>query len=292
MIQVLYSYEAHILPPPEEPRLTFTVTPKNIRAVTFNGRVWREYEIAKSCSMTVEGETPDNCMIWECSGGSAGRGSSSNSGTRTGGGGGCGGYFASYQGLLADGAISIGAGGATGGAAGGETVLTMPGIGVTVLAPESEKGSNANGYGAISGATGGGAGALANNAGANTGSGTGQGNSTVPFLDTVNWYPLCGAGGGGALFDSNKHYKGGPGGSDGGGGGYVFVVSDINGGSGGFRGGGQGGNGTTVPTDGFDATDYGGGGGGGGKNSGTTHITGAGKGYQGVVIIRVPISRA
>ena len=134
--------------------------------------------------------------------------------------------------------------------------------------------------------------------------GTGDGISKYPFEDTGYslWAgkPHCGGGGQGAYVRENgpndiQGYKGGNGGTNGGNG-YSRgsnQVSNPSGGVGGSYGGGAGGGGTTVR--GGNATYYGSGGGGGRyrvKADGNVGEGLGGKGYQGIVYMRIPEEQA
>lgn len=139
------------------------------------------------------------------------------------------------------------------------------------------------------------------------------GQSTIPFGDSLNFKPHCaGGGGGGAVQPSYNNrfgrYNGMAGGTDGGAS-TGNTSSQINtgnlkaiGGAGGSEGGGKGGsacnyyNSSFAPnyycTDGTDATFYGAGGGGGGlgcTSSGDPRYGANGKGYQGVLYLRLPL---
>ena len=133
-------------------------------------------------------------------------------------------------------------------------------------------------------------------AGGKTG-GTGDGISKYPFGDTGYslWAgkPHCAGGGQGVEDDHSGYgYNGGNGGTNGGNGypkgsSYVSnpssgVGGSYGGGNGGANGGGNGGN----------ATYYGSGGGGGewyANRDGTHYAGNAGRGYQGIVYIRIPV---
>ncbi|GHU83889.1 hypothetical protein FACS1894196_4510 [Clostridia bacterium] len=82
--------------------LSFSTAPALTRTVTWNGKQWREYQVASSCTLTVTGQPPANCYVWACGGGAGGH-------IRTRGGGG--GYAAQVSGALpASAVITIGAG--------------------------------------------------------------------------------------------------------------------------------------------------------------------------------------
>lgn len=137
----------------------------------------------------------------------------------------------------------------------------------------------------------------------------GDGISKYPFMDSTYFkYPHCAGGGGGShgRYSASSNMidgvKGGSGGTNGGDGGIGFDYGKstyIDGGRGGNHGGGNGGmphclTGLPKPGNGEDASYYGSGGGGGGyveDEEGYGQIGNGGKGYQGVIYIRIPVNQ-
>ena len=205
----------------------------------------------------------DLCLI-----GGGGNGGASNSSYRLGSGGGGGAYMTNAFNVPVPESVSvtIGAGG------GGTTSVTIPGTGTYTAAGGTSGSGNAGGSGGCGGGGGAYSGGSKNGGdGGNGGSngsngesgdagiaGYGDGRSKHPFGDT-SLPAYCGGGGGGSRCGSESCGRAGAGGVTGGGAG------------GQQRGGG-------------DATNYGGGGGGAGDTA--VNYPG-GKGYQGVVIVRI-----
>lgn len=261
----------------------FNVPPTSERVITDNGALYREYVIAQSCEILLSNPKP--AIIWLCGGGAGGWYAHAADGG-SGGGGGGGGYCTTYNGQLSRGTITIGHGGLNFNA-GQQTIVDMsPAITLTANGGQIASYFKAGGNG------GSGGGAVVGT------SGTGQGTTTIPFGDTVNWTTkLCAGGGGGATrkVSGNVFTKGGDGGSDGSGGGLPssFSAGSGSGGAGGLHGGGAGGvvGGASQPYNGSNGTEYGAGGGGGAAlvYGNYSKYSSGGVGYQGVVIIRIPI---
>ena len=217
--------------------------------------------LAFRSSGTLSIEQPVNCEVCVVGGGANGTRPDGSSG---GGAGGAGAYLKNQS-------VS---------AYGGGSVVVGARQGVSSIAGVSVN--------AVSGKNGG------TGAGGKTG-GTGDGISKYPFGDTGYslWAgkPHC-AGGGQGIEDDYYGYgfSGGNGGTNGGNG-YPrgsSQASDPPGGAGGSYGGGTGG----TASNGEDATYYGSGGGGGKwhTNPNGTHFAGnAGRGYQGIVYMRIPV---
>lgn len=137
----------------------------------------------------------------------------------------------------------------------------------------------------------------------------GDGVSKYPFLDSTYFkYPHCGGGGGGAtgyspssnMIDGNMGGRGGTNGGDGSIASRYGTTTYIPGGNGGNYGGGNGGGiscltGRPSASAGSNASYYGSGGGGGGyvddEETGIGQIGNGGKGYQGVIYIRIPVNQ-
>jgi hypothetical protein len=278
---------------PDAKTISFSVEPIQTRDITYKKMAYREFWITSSCEMAVTGTY--GAEIWMCGGGGGGR-KTTNTGAssgNSGGGGGGGGFVAAYSGQIASGAIVIGAGGAQN-AAGGQTSINMPTV-AALTADGGKLGSNYQRGG--DGGSGGGA--------AYSGYyGKGQGVTTVPFGDAANFTEKwCAGGGGGAVYgwknvgSTANAWGGGVGGSNGGSGGDVVTGAGSSpaGGAGGAAGGGKGGNGSLTAgsvSAGASGAKYGAGGGGGGAKGNGAQATykDAGKGYQGIVIIRVPLA--
>ena len=224
--------------------------------------------LAFTGSGTLSIEQPVNCEVCVVGGGSNGQGGGSSGG----GSGGAGAYLknqsvSAYNG----GSVVVGAG------KGASSIadVSVDKVGGFVSSPNGGTG-----------------------AGGNT-AGTGDGISKYPFEDTGYslWAgkPHCAGGGQGAYVRENgpndiQGYKGGNGGTNGGNG-YPRgsnQVSNPSGGVGGSYGGGAG----AISGTGGDATYYGSGGGGGNRSEyadGNVGVGRGGKGYQGIVYIRIPV---
>ena len=236
---------------------------------TIDGIAYWLLTFTGSGTLTVnkDGLIGDVCVCGGGSGGASGQGSPYNVGGR----GGNGGFVNNYTNQeIISGDITIGAGGNANAAGGGSSYNSLNANGG--LAP-SNWGSTT-----LCGGSGGGSGNTSN-------SYKGQGTTTRPFGST-EFDPLGAGGGGGSTrsWSDDVFMNGGTGGTDGGAGGLAAVTSGAgNGGAGGNKGGGSGGSDGAA---GSAATYYGGGGGGGAHRMGST--SSGGKGYQGVVMIRIP----
>lgn len=255
----------------QAPVITYSgnYTTKNI---TVSGKQYTLYSFTGSGTLTLVGNAK-NVDIWGCGGGA----------TPVHSRGGGGGYTSQINGqTLSDGqyVITIGAAqSATSISYGGTALLTANGAHAASSSSDSQRG-----YGGSGGGEG---------AGGSFG-GTGQGTTTRPFNDSENFTRLpCAGGGGSANIHGNEVYtgrggKGGSNGSDGSAGTSSWNNTTIPtwGGDGGETGGGKGQsmgyNGATAAS-GTSATYYGSGG-GGGYNSGKR-----GSGYQGWLLIRIPV---
>jgi hypothetical protein len=302
VIQVLLT---PILYRPSAPlfRLEFAATPADVHAVEWNNRMWMEYVVDESTTMTVVGESPADCAVWLCGGGGGGGGGykAASNASNEGGGGGGGGRCTTYMDIrLASGAIVIGAGGGGGqGSTVGAADAAGQDGGVTRLSMTGQADCTANGGDAGKGTWGGNGGSGGGQGGYSDSAvyvGLGDGATTIPFGDSANWERLCAGGGGAApMRDSTRQYPGGAGGSNGDSGkapnpGGTWAGAAA-GGAGGDTGGGSGGNaGYSNPKPGADAAAYGSGGGGGSvSTSASAGAKQGGAGYKGVVIIRIPI---
>lgn len=242
------------------------------KSITVNGKSYTLYSFTGSGTLTITGGKLKNADIWACGGG----GSPALIKTSAGGGGG---YTAQLNGqALSTGqyVITIGAAeAATSITRGGTALLTANGA--PVLSGSSDANRSKGGSGG--GSTGG-----------YVYSAPGQGTTTRPFGDTANFVsiPCAGGGGGGGHRDYTYGYggDGGSNGSNGKPGSEYGENTKPHGGKGGDTGGGKGSsdsaNGVSY-ADATAATYYGGGGGGArtGKN--------VGYGYQGWLLLRVPI---
>jgi hypothetical protein len=232
-----------------------------------------------------------NCEILIVAGGGAGGG-------YMGGGGGAGGlvYYSSYTLISGTYTVIVGGGGNAGSQTSGNNGANSSITGL-ITAIGGGGGGSANGTNTGSlGGSGGGGGAIYNGIGYAGGSNI-SGQGTIGGSGTTTLWggsllPSCGGGGGAATAGSNGISNGAS--SAGGNGGYgmVYTISGSaqyyaggGGGGSGFSGGlggsGGGGNGSTSGNA-ANATYYGGGGGGAYNNNG-------GNGYQGIVIISIPI---
>lgn len=230
------------------------------------------YSFTGSGTLTVSGGKLKNADIWACGGG----GSPALIKTSRGGGGG---YTAQLNGQtlpVGQYVITIGAAqAATSIARGGTALLTASGA--PVLSGTSDANSGKGGSGG--GSTGG-----------YVYSAPGQGTTTRPFGDTANFVSIpCAGGGGGGGHKDDKYGYGGDGGSNGSNGkpGSEYREdTKPHGGKGGDTGGGkgssEGANGASY-ANATAATYYGGG--GGGARTGSN----VGYGYQGWLLLRVPI---
>ena len=234
---------------------------------------YRLLTLTTSGTLTVDADV--TAEVWMCGGGANGE---------AGGSGGAGAYTATGLLTLSGGTVAVV------GSAGG---LSSFG-GVTTKVAQG-----------VSGGTGGGRG----NYSSNPFAGSGDGVSKYPFLDSEYFKnPHCAGGGGGArnLHDTDNNefysYSGGSGGTNGGNGYDSYYTGSYDvcyGGGGGKYGGGGGGlayyydDGRPRTSDGTDATFYGSGGGGGGysENFEVCQIGQGGKGYQGVIYIRIPVNQ-
>ena len=250
--------------------LTYTGTMTH-KQITSGGTQYTLYEFTTSGTLTIKGSAR-NTDIWACGGG----GSPALIRTSAGGGGG---YTAQLNGqTLSAGqyVITIGAAeAATSITRGGTALLTANG------APVLSGGNDAN---RSKGGSGGGS------TGGYVYSAPGQGTTTRPFGDTANFVSIpCAGGGGGGGHSGERYGRGGDGGSNGSNGkpGSEYSTdTEPYGGKGGNTGGGkgssEGANGASY-AEATAATYYGGGGGGArtGRN--------AGYGYQGWLLIRIPV---
>lgn len=252
--QLIYSAET-----PLEISYTGTYTDE---IVTMSDGTYRLLTLSGSGTLTFNQQV--ECDIWACGGGGGGGKSSNSSG------GGGGGYSSTaWAAIIQNLTIIIGAGGANNYAGSGTTVtgdfeFGVLGGSVGSVTAGGDGGSGGGGRGRSTGYTG----------------GNGQGSTTRPFADAT-LPPYCAGGGGGSY---NSNYAGGAGGSDGGNGGDGSDANSSTAAPGGYLGGGSGSVGTgTAPG---DATAWGGG--GGGARSGVSGNTGAG--YQGCVMVRIPVT--
>ena len=285
-------------------KLSFSAAPNFTRELALGGRIWREYWITQNCGMTVTGRPNIACAVWMCGGGGGGAYARSSNANPNGGGGGGGGFYALYEGPLSDGLITIGQGGAQTGTAdatnGGASSLAMTALNETITANGGYAGTSTfsgTGYPSNGGNGGSGGGA----SGTTGIPGTGQGGNAYPFGDMTNFAnPWCAGGGAGGSLNSQTFLfrTGGAGGTNGGSGGAMqdgATSNDVMGGLGGIEGGGNGGSAragvTTILTGGY-GTMYGAGGGGGSRRyiPPTQAVGNGGAGFQGIVIIRIPIS--
>lgn len=241
--------------------------------ITANGRSYILYSLTGSGTLTVKGAAR-GVDIWACGGG----GSPKLVGGSAGGGGG---YTAqSDNQTLRAGqyVVSIGAAqAATSITRDGTAILTADGAPVLSGASDANRGKGGSGGGTTGGWN---------------GIQTGQGTTTRPFNDSVNFPSLPCAGGGGAGGHSSDGIcaKGGAGGSNGSNGGLgdtsYSTSNKPTGGAGGATGGGKG---SSLPENGasysasYPGTYYGSGGGG------ARGTTANGVGYQGWMLLRVPI---
>lgn len=232
-------------------------------SITSNGKNYTLYTFVTSGTLTIKGELK-NTDIWLCGGGANG---SSN------GYGGGGGYCAELdaQTLLS-----------------GNYNITVGGVAEASSFDELLSANGANGQ---NGGTGGGAIKYSN-------AGTGDGISKYPFGDTLNFKCHCAGGAAGGAdytnyYGDSYYWHGGNGGTNGSNGG-ASNSNNVRGGTGGDYGGGNGGNGSSSGMNGYDGTYYGAGGGGAGQSGGgegqyTWDSGNYGKGYQGVVYLRIPV---
>ena len=238
---------------------------------TMDGTAYWLWTFTSSGTLTVEGD-PVIGDICVCGGGAGGSNGGSYRNGR-GGMGGAGGFVNNYFSMVLESAdITIGAGGGAN-AAGGATSYGNAYTANGGLSPTGIVGST------IRGGSGGGSPHPGEYA-------RGQGTTTRPFASSA-FDPLSGGGGGGSTRDWNNDFfsNGGAGGTDGGNGATAYKTSGAgNGGAGGAKGGGTGG---TDGGAGSNASYYGSGGGGGSYRMGSTSA--GGKGYQGIVMIRVQI---
>lgn len=241
------------------------------KTITVNGKSYTLYSFTGSGTLSVSGGKLKNADIWACGGG----GSPPVLKTSNGGGGG---YTSQMNGqtlLAGEYAITIGA-------AEGDTSITRNGTAVLIAkgAPMKSTGSEAE---FAKGGSGGG----------RTGSASikcpGQGTTTRPFGDSTNFpsLPCAGGGGAGGDKDGSKYASGGKGGSNGSDGGLgdtsYYESNEARGGAGGATGGGTGSSIKPSYVNPTAATYYGSGGGGQRRNSNV------GYGYQGWLLIRVPV---
>lgn len=242
------------------------------KTIAVNGKSYTLYSFTGSGTLSVSGGKLKNADIWACGGG----GSPALIKTSAGGGGG---YTAQLNGQtlpIGQYVITIGAAqAATSIARGGTALLTANGA--PVLSGTSDVNSGKGGSGG--GSTGG-----------YVYSAPGQGTTTRPFGDTANFVSIpCAGGGGGGGHNGDRYGRGGDGGSNGSNGkpGSKYDEStEPYGGKGGNTGGGkgssEGANGASY-ANATAATYYGGG--GGGARTGSN----VGYGYQGWLLLRVPI---
>lgn len=242
------------------------------KSITANGKQYMLYSFTGSGTLSVSGGKLKNADIWACGGG----GSPALIRTSAGGGGG---YTAQLNGqTLSAGqyVITIGAAEAATSITRGGTVL-LTANGAPVLSGMNDANRSKGGSGG--GSTGG-----------YVYSAPGQGTTTRPFGDTANFVsiPCAGGGGGGGRRDYTYGYggDGGSNGSNGKPGSEYGTDTKPHGGKGGDTGGGKGsslGDNGVTSTDATAATYYGGG--GGGARTGPN----VGYGYQGWLLLRVPI---
>ena len=251
--------------------------PYTTKSITANGKQYMLYSFTGSGTLTVSGGKLKNADIWACGGG----GSPALIKTARGGGGG---YTTQLNGQtlpIGQYVITIGAAqAATSIARGGTALLTANGAPVLSGTSDPNSGKGGSGGGMAAGGT-----AVCK----------GQGTTTRPFGDTANFPNIPCAGGGGAGGRKNQGDgvdwygyggKGGSNGSDGGLGSVHNATDKPYGGAGGATGGGRGqtlGEGGAAAAVSTAATYYGSGGGG-------AHYTHNGNGYQGWLLIRVPIN--
>lgn len=246
------------------------------KTITANGKSYTLYSFTGSGTLTITGGKLKNADIWCCGGG----GSPALVRTSAGGGGG---YTAQLNGQTLPAGqyvITIGAAeAATSITRGGTALLTAQGAPVLSASSDANRSKGGSGGGSTGGYV---------------YSAPGQGTTTRPFGDTANFVsiPCAGGGGGGGHTDLSGGYqwgRGGDGGSNGSNGNpgssYSYSIKPT-GGKGGATGGG---NGSSMGENGASyanataATYYGGG--GGGARTGQN----LGYGYQGWLLIRVPV---
>lgn len=239
--------------------------------ISVNGVQYTLYTLTGSGTLTVTGKELSGVGIWLCGGGAQGLT------TEKGGGGG---YFTQVDDqTLSSGNYSV--------IIGTQKGITYVKSGDTIIL-------SANSAADENGASGGGGGTSSTSL---RPGGSGGGVSTVPFGDTVNFtsYPCAGGGGTSsrrkdesgtiAAWYSAKGGDGGSNGSDGGSGATFSKGNNVYTSTGGATGGGNGTNFSTSDAAVKAATYYGSGGGAGNA----TRAGGAG--YQGVVFMRVPLTK-
>ena len=246
--------------------------PYTTKSITANGKHYMLYSFTGSGTLSVSGGKLKNADIWACGGG----GSPALIRHSRGGGGG---YTAQLNGQtlpIGQYVITIGAAeAATSIARGGTALLTANGAPVCSSWSDPNSGKGGSGGGSTGG---------------HVYSAPGQGTTTRPFGDTANFVsiPCAGGGGGGGHNDYGYGYggDGGSNGSNGKPGSEYGAYTKPYGGKGGDTGGGKGSSDSAngVPyTDATSATYYGSG--GGGARTGPN----VGYGYQGWMLLRVPI---
>lgn len=237
--------------------------------ITMSGAEYLVYTITKSGTLTVNGTYPSD--IWLAGGGADG-GSSASAHWNNFAAGGGGGYTTNvFSVILRSGNVTIGAGG------GGTTSFVHPDPGN----PGYTKTYTAAGGDGIHGGSGAGSGGRIYSGGVKL-QGLGQGKTTRPFA-AAEMPAYCQGGYSQGYGDDDGSWAPNAPGSDGGNGGYGTMSSATPPTGTGGVGGGLGGKnkGTYATSPGGDATAFGGGGGGG--NPG-------GKGYQGAMMIRIPLT--
>lgn len=233
-----------------------------------DGKQYRLLTLTSSGTLTLEKEV--SADIWVCNGGSNGAAATQwNSSTYKGtGDGGSGGKFGQGSAKFSNAVVTV-----------------ASAAGTSKFAPTGGTAVSAS----VSGG-GGGKGALTMNYGSG---GAKAGGDTRPFKDSYfTKYPCAGGGGGNCWTSGNKSYTAGGGGSSNSAGATGTYSS---GGAGGVTGGGNGGQPGKA---GGAASYYGSGGGGGGFNAYDYYdpneytLGSGGKGYQGVVFIRIPLEQS
>ena len=249
--------------------------PYTMRNITWSGRVYEEYELTGSGTLTIAG-TITGAAVWLCGGGGRGAPSPDCHG-------GPGARAASNTNMTLNGsyAVTVGAGSSST-AAGGTSSFG------TLLSATGGQNSGAT----QTGGTGGG------RCGAGTAfAGDGVANKR-PFNDTANFPSVYCAGGGAGGYShrpsgaAESNMRGGNGGTNGGSGAVGATVTSLSAatpGTGGATGGGAGAN-PSVSASGGAGTTPGSGGGGGARNTTSSLINNRtpGNGFRGVVIVRIP----
>jgi len=264
------------------------------REVTYGGTVWDEWTCTGSGTLTKSGSDIPGCDVVVISGGGAGQNATDLGNFGTGGGyGGVGGKLTRNNNYTIDGsiAVTVGNGASTNAGSSGASSFGD----VNAAAVSSPAGTATSPI--TNGGTGGGA---RNGATASPGDGIGK----RPFNDSAAWpNVLCPGGGASAHYgmpasgpNPSRNVGGGAGGTNGGSG-AIGPASSTSGGLGGATGGGRGGDASTSGDNSTNGTTYGAGGGAKGiyvnlQTSVTNRPAGVRSGYQGVVILRVPLRAA